>query len=402
MTKMRARTRGEKAAENEVLLRTARVILPREEADRLSALSEEGLDWDYLLEQARTHGVAPLLAWNMQSLGGNVVSASVFAQLRGELQDNAIRNLLLTRELVDLLDLLKDKSIPALPFKGPTLAQSAYGNLALRSFGDLDILVHPRDAKRARQLLAERGYRAPERWTARHKALSIDTLGQLPLQRGAGVRVELHTSLFPRAFGFRLEMNDLWHRRRTMDLLGRKICALAPEDLLLLLCAHGSKHQWNKLMWVCDVAELLRSEQELSWESVFQRARQLRGERMLFLGLALTERLINSALPADCADRADARSAVRRLTSEVEYGMLQSDDRPESVLSSCFFYLRVREKIRDGLRYCASMAFTPTESDWLAVPRDLPVTGLYYVIRPLRLAAKYAVEVGRKLGMITG
>ena len=49
--------------------------------------------------------------------------------------------------------------IPAIPFKGPTLASAAYGGLALRESGDLDILVRAEDAVRAKDMLVSSEFR---------------------------------------------------------------------------------------------------------------------------------------------------------------------------------------------------------------------------------------------------
>ena len=54
-------------------------------------------------------------------------------QLRDAFYANAAHNTLLARELLKLLRLLETHGIPALPFKGPVLAVSVYGSLALGS-----------------------------------------------------------------------------------------------------------------------------------------------------------------------------------------------------------------------------------------------------------------------------
>jgi hypothetical protein len=369
--------------EIEVLCAAARVTLSSEQRCRLDGLLRRDLDWPRLIGRARVHGVAPLLAWQLAA-GQQAVPERALAQLRCDLQENAARNLLLSRKLLELLDLFGKAGIAVLPFKGPTLTRCAYGNLALRPFGDLDVLVHPRDAPGARDLLLGHGYRPPARWTTRLEAFSLDTLGQLPLRRDDGILVELHTALLPRSFSFALDVDELWPRRRTVDLLGRPVQALGAEDLLLLLCAHGAKHLWQRLMWVCDVAELLRSCPGLCWEDVLERARRLRAERMLLLGLTLARRLLGAPWPAD----QDMDPAVRRLAVQVER-WLDSDAQMPEVLAGCSFSLRVRERFRDGLRHCLSLAFTPTEADWLAAPSRLPAAGLY-PFRLLRLAGKYA------------
>ncbi len=55
-----------------------------------------------------------------------------------------LANLDLTAELIRVLDSLDAAGIRGLPFKGPVLAQTAYGGVGLRRFLDLDVLVHPR------------------------------------------------------------------------------------------------------------------------------------------------------------------------------------------------------------------------------------------------------------------
>ena len=78
-------------------------------------------------------------------------------QLRDDFNDNSRRNLFLTRELLNLLTLFETHQIPAIPFKGPVLAASVYGNLALRQFSDLDLIIHKQHVAKARELLVSAG-----------------------------------------------------------------------------------------------------------------------------------------------------------------------------------------------------------------------------------------------------
>jgi Uncharacterised nucleotidyltransferase len=78
--------------------------------------------------------------------------------LRHHFQVNALRNVFLAGTLLKLLRLLEAHGIAALPYKGPVLAALAYGNVAFRQFGDLDLLVRPQDADRAKALLWAQGY----------------------------------------------------------------------------------------------------------------------------------------------------------------------------------------------------------------------------------------------------
>ena len=90
--------------------------------------------------------------------GSDVVPALVIDQLRRDFQTCTLNTLFFTQELLKLLQLFEAHQIPVLPYKGPALAQALYSNLSLRSFCDLDLLIHPQDLIRVKPLLVAEGY----------------------------------------------------------------------------------------------------------------------------------------------------------------------------------------------------------------------------------------------------
>src|SRR6185503_8502263 len=85
-------------------------------------------------------------------------------------QENTHTNLLLTGELIKLLDSLDARGIPVIPLKGPTLAVRAYGDIGLRQFSDLDVLVRQSDVSRIQALLIENGFTPHQRLTSAQDA----------------------------------------------------------------------------------------------------------------------------------------------------------------------------------------------------------------------------------------
>ena len=67
--------------------------------------------------------------------------------------ENSARNTVLTAELCRLINLFRDDGIEAIPYKGPVLGLFAYGNIALRRFVDLDVIVKKSDVLKARDIL---------------------------------------------------------------------------------------------------------------------------------------------------------------------------------------------------------------------------------------------------------
>jgi hypothetical protein len=144
--------------EDELCLLLARGKLSSEERIRALQFLGTPLQWPLLLERAYSHQVYPLVYRNLLDLGFPGVPEEVQAELKGAYLANAFRNQLLAEELTRLLKLLGEAGIPVVPLKGVTLAVSLFGDSAARVCSDIDILVPPGEAVRARNVILRNGY----------------------------------------------------------------------------------------------------------------------------------------------------------------------------------------------------------------------------------------------------
>jgi hypothetical protein len=152
--------------------------------------------------------------------------------------------------------------------------------------------------------------------------------------------------------------------------------------LLLLLCIHGGKHGWGKLIWLADVAELLASKPHMDWEHVLDHARRAGGSRMLLLGVVLAHRLLGAAIPTQLEQPLACDRTVKQIADGICDQLLTGT--PPSYVKSQLYLLRVRERWRDRLRYVARFVSTATPMEWKMV--DLPplLHVLYSFLRMLR------------------
>src|SRR5689334_12484644 len=147
----RMSVRSEHDRECELLLCCARTKASAQIAARLRELASSGeVNWDYLFQLARRHAVIPLLYRQLAREGADLIPPSCLAKLKLQYQQNYARNIILTDELCRLVDLFKEAGIAAIPYKGPALAQFAYGDPGLRRFVDLDVIIKKSDVPRAR------------------------------------------------------------------------------------------------------------------------------------------------------------------------------------------------------------------------------------------------------------
>ena len=179
-----------------------------------------------------------------------------------------------------------------------------------------------------------------------------------------------------------------------MSLTGAEVASLAPEDLLLILCVHGTKHYWEQLKWTCDITELINAyRQKLDWNRILDRARRLGGERMLLLGLFLAHHLVGAGLNEKILERIEDERQVKQLGRNVAERLFRGDSRCASLLEeSPFFYWKARERVRDKCalfsQYFGEYFFRmviPNTRDRVVMPLPAFLAFGYYAIRPFRL-----------------
>lgn len=360
-------------------------------ADRVRALLREDMDWTYLVQTTLLHGMVPLLYWNLSTTCPESIPKTVLNDLRRRSRITTFANLVQTSELLRLLRVLEEHGITAIPYKGPVLAASVYGNLAFRQFRDLDILVREEDAMRAKDLLLSEGYRRLDQLPAGYETAFDHSRKVCELVREDGqIAVELHWSITSWTFFFPLNPVHLWKRLETVSLADTPVLSLAREDLLLILCVHGAKHHWRRLRWICDVAELLRVYQEINWGRITKHVSRLGGARMLYLGLLLAHDLLGAVMPKDVLRRMQAEPKVPWLAAQVKSQLFSAD--PAMAVERRLFYIQLRERARDRIRcrlYLAYRMMAPRAQNWVLQLMHTSLCVVRSVRRPINLFREY-------------
>ncbi len=376
-------------AEDQLCLLLARRQLTSEERSRAEALLATPLQWPVILQRAGSHQVYPLLYRNLRDLGFPGVPEAVETELKSLFLTNAFRNQLLAEELARVLGLLSEAGIRVIPLKGVALAQALYGDAAARVCVDIDILVPPKDVTQAIQLILASGY---------HAESSHPYFSQLTLRhgrhfhavregRGISFVVEVHWKLVQHSSKNEEAVNDLWAEARPQTCFGQPAFSFSPEWEFLYLSIHAADHDWQILKWLADIHQAALSG-AVNWQKAMEKAGRMELDRVIRHTLAVTSLLLGTPLPVPCSP-ATLPEPLRIFPRDP-----MPEDSPEATLA--FRHLRVLTGPLDRLGYFATVIFAPRLPDlaWVRLPRSLGF--LYYLIRPVRLACKWA---GRTLGM---
>ena len=363
-----------------------RAAVSQQNPVRLHALST-GVRWRILLDLAERHGVQPLLYQGLSRAEGLVPAPEmrVLAQLY---QANLHRSLLLARELIHLVDHLASKGVEVLPYKGLAIAESLYGDMALRQAGDIDLLIHTRDLAPMQQAVRELGYVPQSNLSAAQQRASLKSGYECVFDGRAGRNLlELQWAILPRFYAIDFSQDDLFRRAVSISVAGHAMKTPSPEDLFLVLSVHAAKHVWGRLIWLCDLARIMILPQ-LDWAWIAEQARNLGIVRLLRVSLLLTSRLVDVAIPAAADLNLGTDTNADSLVTEIQRHIAGPQE--FSVESVAYFrlMLRLRENRRDHMRFLSRLALTPGPTEWAALRLPDVLFPLYRVVRLWRLGAR--------------
>jgi hypothetical protein len=378
-----------------LLLSIVRRALGTERDGHLRREAYAAVDWPRLLTTALGHGVMPLLHAGLSNSPAEVPAATR-DELRRHFRANAQANLFRAGELVRLLAVLDEHGIQAVPLKGPVLAMSNFGSLAMRQFADLDLFVRREHAPSAAAVLRSVGYNLRS---------SADT--SITVVRAGGpcpVVVDLQWSLAEDRYSFPLDAQQVGRRLTRVRFMNGTVSQPALDDQLLILCAHPAKHCWSKLEWVVDLAAFIQANGDrIDWPAALDRARRVGACRLLLLAIGLTQHLLRQQPPVEVQASIRADRIVGRLVSEISGNLCESPADLNrltgmyGLVEAGLLYMRTRERIADKLPYLRFLGrlfrewctFAPNERDYGVVRLPPYLRVLYFAIRPMRLLWKY-------------
>jgi len=359
---------------------------------RTSALrpsEQETVEWETVLRFAEGHGTSSLVYQNLLRLGDDV-PAPVLESLRQSYERNVHKSLFLSVELIRILDCLDALGIAAIPYKGLVLSQVYYGDMAMRQSGDMDLFVRRQDVIRIKRAVCELGYTLrvpiPENAEKDYIASGYECTFDSPAGRNL---LELQWALQPRFYAVDFDMDGLFERAVPVEIAGRQVKTPSPEDLLLVLSVHAAKHVWGRLIWLCDIVQIMKLG-NLNWECVQSRARMFGVERILHITLLLARRFLGTAIPESMEGAVLTDHAAVTFADEIAAAVAAGVSHEEHQMAYFWLMMQLRERMVDRARFLTRLTFTPGPGEWEVVGLPKLLFPLYRLVRLGRLAARFA------------
>ena len=362
------------------------------QAERIIATCREGIDWDEFLSLVDRHRVL-VPHDEVRRLVGNRLPDRAYEQLKSRSAEACRHALRQAAELVRLHRAFGAHGIQMIPMKGVMLSVQLFGDPAMRSTRDLDLLVRPERLDEADQVLRGEAYRrtdpdfelTPKRtkWILGHSlhfSYYHDQRRQL---------VELHWRLL---LWDADHVAELWNHCQTRNWMGASFLTLKDDALLLFLCDHGSKHQWRRIKWLGDVAALLAQDRSFSWENLLLLASRFDLSRTLAQAGLLVHWLYGIPLPEPLVDLITKQKPASGLAANAVTAMLLGEEGQFALpvrLKNGAFPARLRERLPWSVSLRSCLISTDEFQD---CPLPDKLFWLYFPLRPILWFYHYYIK----------
>lgn len=298
------------SAEYRLLFLASVKDLSFENSLQIEKLLTEPIDWNLFLNIVEQHRIYPIVCHNLKKIKNCETMIPVLRKLEPLSKAHAFQSLKLSSDLISVVKLLENNQIRAISLKGPLLAQSIFGNIALRTSRDLDFLIDIDDLDKTIDLFVADGYRIEHfngDLTAKKKHYLIKINHHFAFVKN-GLTVEIHWNFH--FLGYRCRFADLYNQSRIAKISGNEIHVLEQEDEFLYLVFHGSKHGWHRLKWLADIAEIIKKNQ-LDWQSLLLKCRQYDILHIFGQTMILVHHFYGIKIPVDAHELLKNKLAVK-------------------------------------------------------------------------------------------
>ena len=342
----------------------------------------ENINWEYFAQLAASHKLTSLVFPFLEQLKPEIPEETYQKIKSGNVQHTR-RSLRQIEQTIHLQELFNEEKIPAVFFKGIVLSQRLYDNPTAKNSIDIDLLMPLEYVEKAAGMLRERGYRMT------YPAISM-TPKQTQINYGIshhygfhhyekGVHLELHWNLTnPRSL-LPLHFGGLYQRAGQIHLKDHPVTTLSDADYLSYLAVHGARHQWSRLNWLLDFAQLLNQTAKEEHEKARLTLRNL-GMEKCFQQACLMSHLIYGIPESQTELQTDQ---LRQKFIEKPLKALKESKSPEALekLKDLPYNLSLRRAFK--YKFNLLFRWRTHHTNWAQIKLPDHLFFLYYPLRPI-------------------
>ena len=365
----------------------------------LQDLLKKDMDWNSFFRLLRRHRVTVQTHKVLQQLPRGHVDSQILSRLKCQSALVVQRNMGMTAYLISLTRQLTDTGIAYLAFKGPVAGYDLYGTPGIRQMRDLDILIDPEALTQAEAVLLKNGFtRIVPDFSLPPRQLSYFIKNGHHFVYAHPVKkcvIELHWRLFGNSVLFPISFSMLWQQKRSIRMGTQDIFTLGREHTFLMLSVHGSKHSWNRLFWLNDIARMMHAGAITDWPGFTSQVKKMGIERMVAESVILAHCILGTPLPEPVACLAAEDPVIPKMVERSLF-LISFPEEGIRPFNRAYRYLKWHQTfLVRNINYHlwhAGVNAGPTLTNMKMISLPDPLFPLYYVIRPLIWFNRYFIR----------
>jgi len=356
----------------------------------LKKLITQVINGEGLINLSFAHGTFPLLYKTLKE-HSQIVPETALQTMKKKYMQLVRVNMLMSTELIKIMQLLEKNSIKAISFKGPLLSQMAYGDISSRQYVDLDILINEADIQKATTLLVNNNYVSEYSLESYQQKNLIDTVHDIAFYNVKNnIRIECHWALTSGEFYIDIKSWDLFKNPYIQSINNTPLPTITLEKLIIYLCIHGYKHMWERVEWLADIVHLNDSN-TIDWNNTLRLAGEIHADRVLLSSLFLCEQILDMKLSDTIKKQMKEESKLlnisTKMLTELKYTYDKSLETSAHSKQISSIQLYMLKDTKSKFKYIKTL-FIPTELDYKVVKLPKFLSFLYYAIRPFNILLK--------------
>ena len=268
-----------------------------------------GIDWNIFLKKARNEGISPLVFSRLPEVAKHHdIPEYVREDLEKDYYLNAAKNALIFEGLGKALETFRKAGLQVIVLKGAALAETVYGNPALRSMSDVDLLVKKENLHQIDELLKKLGYSPADRSVddVDFTSTYLTTLDyRNPGKNSPSFHIHWHfvNSTVPNeSYINHIKMEDIWRDAVKTNIADIETWVMSPHHLIIHLSEHALRvtHSLSKLSYFCDIDRAINYYGKgLDWNLLIQDAIRFNLNKMVYTTLYFSRYFIKAKVPED-------------------------------------------------------------------------------------------------------
>jgi hypothetical protein len=159
---------------------------------------------------------------------------------------------------------------------------------------------------------------------------------------------------------------------------------------------HGARHGFERLNWICDLYELIKTEKRIDWKAVSRHAKNYGCGKTVELGLMLVQDFFGVQPDYPEWEKIETYEVLKKAAAQIRQKLFAEKFNTTGIGDWYLYHLMLKEKKTDRLKlhlhylfWYLKLTLKPNAMDKSIFHLPAAFYPLYYILRPARLLFNY-------------